>query len=939
MSTDNPAEIRLDRRQIISSPVLLGIGAAVSSSLTACTGMPEPQSGTAAADSAGAEFRLTSDGLTINSLRCSQDHLDAEYILPGEGLGNFRLKINNSEGVIWALDTATGSLPVYHAEQLPGGGIIATYTVEKLLSAECRLVPEGGTLTWTIKLINLSRSPLEILDLEVPLPIENCSPQKAPGAATILKHSFISGHGSFLYWMRSNCIGPYLALIPKKNTSLEYWTPSAADDKTVTDPYSVYIHSAAAGEIARRKGCNWRQEHTRLRLAASGSEGDAADYEFQFLWVADQEGMRDLLYENGQLDIHIVPGMTVPTDLPARIAIRSHDKIDRIETEFPDETRFRSLGKRGQFEIFEVAFSRLGENRLTVRHGGTRHTHLEFFVTEPIETLIRKRAAFITAHQIRDESKWYDGLLAEWNMDSHVQLSPDNYDLIKGWRIYAVTCDDPGLSKPAFLASKNAVLPNQAEIAALDYYIDRFVWGGLQRTEEETYTYGVYGIPDWKVNREGTGTGDRPRTEGPLHIWRPYDYPHIFLMYYSMYKVARNHTHIRTELTARDYLTRAAGTAIAMFTIPLDVIDWSAYETGFYNELVVPQIIHALKEEGLSETASTLAEHWRRKIRVFAKVQPDLFISEYSFDSTGFESTYALAHDAMKDPAAAGVTETEARTFLERQLSANLFCRGTIEPAYYILGSDLRSGGTDKYSLTYMAQMGGWAIQEYGLNEAHDPHPYLRLAYASYLSSWALINSGTPQSGYGYWFPGIENDGGAGGGFEAAPFGETWLNQPHSRGSWYYSCEIDLGFCGGVRAARTILADDPIFGRICYGGTWATNGTGIEISLKDGLRKRLSLRLDHASLDLEIETARISAQPIYISDDLSAIRLTAESDNPETHKAMLQIAGLPRGKYELHCNGRVQPFAIASTSSGPTLELELGAVSEGPRDITIQRAA
>ena len=36
---------------------------------------------------------------------------------------------------------------------------------------------------------------------------------------------------------------------------------------------------------------------------------------------------------------------------------------------------------------------------------------LEFFVTEPLENLIQKRAAFIVNNQQhRDPAKWYDGL-------------------------------------------------------------------------------------------------------------------------------------------------------------------------------------------------------------------------------------------------------------------------------------------------------------------------------------------------------------------------------------------------------------------------------------------------------------------------------------------------------------------------------------------------
>jgi hypothetical protein len=117
-------------------------------------------------------------------------------------------------------------------------------------------------------------------------------------------------------------------------------------------------------------------------------------------------------------------------------------------------------------------------------------------------------------------------------MESKVLLSPDNYDRIQSWRIYAVTCDDPGLGKPAYLAAKNAEFPVQNEVEALDYYIRNFVWGGLQQTTAEPYPYAIYGIPDWKTNRESPDPG----RNGQRHIWRIYDYPHIVLLYESMYR-------------------------------------------------------------------------------------------------------------------------------------------------------------------------------------------------------------------------------------------------------------------------------------------------------------------------------------------------------------------------------------------------------------------
>jgi hypothetical protein len=511
-------------------------------------------------------------------------------------------------------------------------------------------------------------------------------------------------------------------------------------------------------------------------------------------------------------------------------------------------------------------------------------------------------------------------------MDTHVMLGPDNYDRIRGWRIYAVTCDDPGLSKPAFLAAKNAEQPVQREVDALDYYIANFVWGGLQRTTDETFAFGIYGIPDWKTNRES----DDPGRNGRQHIWRIYDYPHITLMYFAMYRVAKQHPHIRTALAARDYLRRAFGTATAMFTVPWEVERWSAYGTGLMNELVIEQVIEALDAEGMRDEADRLRPHWERKVRTFVNERPDLFRSEYAFDTTGFETTHALAKtalriaqtqaaqgpsdDAGENPRRSTRIELEnARQFMEAQMAANIFCRGWLETAYYLLGSDIRGSGGNSYTLTYMAQMGGWGVLDYALHHAADPFPFLRLGYASFLGAWALVNSGTTASNHGYWYPGAENDGGAGGGFEPAPFGQTWLEQPHTRGSWYYSCEIDLGFCGALRCARTVIADDPLFGRFCFGGEWRQNGQLLEVLPRDGLRRRLHALLGTRRVHIETDVDRFARErAIILREDLSELRFELESGNPNAHMNRIHVAGLPAGEYRVaHGDGALASIRLS----------------------------
>jgi hypothetical protein len=202
--------------------------------------------------------------------------------------------------------------------------------------------------------------------------------------------------------------------------------------------------------------------------------------------------------------------------------------------------------------------------------------------------------------------------------------------------------------------------------------------------------------------------------------------------------------------------------------------------------------------------------------------------------------------------------------------------------------------------------MGGWSVLDYALNYADQPDWYLRLGYASYLSAWALMNTGTAESNYGYWYPGKANDGGAGGGFEPAPFGQTWLNQPHHRGPWYYSSEVDLGYSGALRTAATILADDPIFGRFCFGGDWRKTLAGLEVTPKDGVRRRFHARLGDKKLSLLFDLDRfVATHPIVVKEDLSEIRFRLESDNPAKHTTTMRLSGLAVGNYELRNGNKV----------------------------------
>src|SRR5207302_10751560 len=195
---------------------------------------------------------------------------------------------------------------------------------------------------------------------------------------------------------------------------------------------------------------------------------------------------------------------------------------------------------------------------------------------------------------------------------------------------------------------------------------------------------------------------------GRKHIWRIYNSPHVVLLYYRMYQIADRYPTLVHYLDNAEYLERAYGTAIAFFTVPMEIVKWSAYETGTYNELIIPDLIRALDENNKHEQAAILRAHWEKKAKYFINDHPYLFGSEYPFDSTGFESTHAFAKYAMNRVLKPGeslphnvatndfrrvVKYDDAAAFLEEQMRLNLACRGWLETAYYYLGSHYRGSG------------------------------------------------------------------------------------------------------------------------------------------------------------------------------------------------------------------------------------------------------
>lgn len=749
---------------------------------------------------------------------------------------------------------------------------------------------EGDLLDWTVTLRNDGSRTAEIGDLGVPLNMaERTGARGDIYTKKLLRHAFVGGHGSFVYWQRSNGAGPYLVMTPSGATKFEYF-------ESATGAFTPYVHASVSHDRAIAAGGNWRLPVSRLTVPPNGT----VTYAFRFQWAKDFAAVRDVLYKEGKLDTAVVPGMVVPVDLEAMISLRTKQKITALEPEHPASTVVQPV-KSSSPGVYRVRFSRLGENMLRVKHGDDQWTSLEFFVTEPVETVIKKRSSFlVTHHQFTDPNKWYVGAYGDWDQKNEKLRGPEDRDGLSTWLTDAN--DDAGNARPAYIASKNVFFPDQKEIESLELYISKYLWGGMQMTEKEKYPYAIYGIPNFKANRASADPG----RNGQAHVWRIYDYPHIVMLYYRMFHIAKFYPHLVKHLDAPMYLERAYRTAVAYWTVPIKVEKWSANAVGTMNEAFIPELIDTLEREGKQEWADTLRGYWESKVEQFVMKTPNLYGSEFAFDSTGFESTGAFAKYALTrdNPEFRKRVPLDAsQKFMDFQLLLNMSDRGWLEHTYYQLGSDYRGNLT--YLLSYMSQMGGWSILDYGLHFARDPTEYLRLGYASSLSSWALVNSGTAESGYGYWFPGKNNDGAAGGGFMPEPLGRAWIGKEMARGAWYYSAEQDVGYCGALRTHATVVTRDPVFGEFAYGGALTRTANGVSVIPRDGLRVRFHVVRGEQRLHLELDRDGFAReQPVVVSDSLDRVEFHLENRTSGAHSTTLSVAGLPAGTYTVTADGR-----------------------------------
>ncbi|HHV12462.1 MAG TPA: hypothetical protein GXX75_19490 [Clostridiales bacterium] len=755
------------------------------------------------------------------------------------------------------------------------------------LTETYQLNDTGDQLDWTIDIDNTSGKQIEFADIGFPLLMNSFWSQSGQDAIyeqNVARHSYVAKDGSYIFWQRPNGDGSFLVMIPQEGTSLEFKDKARYNEGTFaeSDPYweglvEYFIHSA---QISKTRAGAYLPA-TSLTLEPSEKQ----TYGFTFRWASNYSELRDILYNAGLVDAVSLPGMVIPSDMKATLAVRCKDAINSVEAQYPNETTIISKESKNGYNIYEIQFSKLGVNYITIHYGGNKETVLQYYATEPIEKLVQIQSDFLVNNQQAKTTKSYNGAYLQWSMSTSKLITYDDYPG-GGWKQWmAGGSDDLGLSPAVFLSEKNITDPDQGQIDSLEYYLKNFIWGYLQKND----TYEVY---RWYDGKDGV-----PSDTG---TWRSYNYVHVANTYYNMYQIAKRYPEMTQFRTADEYLLMCYNTLKAYFTFSM--FGNGAYEMGNMGEMNLPNILVSLQTEGHNTEYTWLLSKVNEKAdALFAQKYP--FASEMSIDTTGFETCYTLAKMYGNDE------------LVEKVTKASLASRG-VQPLWYFYGSDNRHMGESWWNLGYETQLGAWQQQDYLYNyldsDAENFDDIMRVTYGAYLGGWANINSGQISSN-------PKNYGAASWQYQSEKGTSNYNYIPNIDGWWAWSGEADLGFWGGLKTASVNIVEDDIVGLYGYGCDLNYEAGTYSITPKDGVRTRLTL-YNKNKFSVGLDKAKYTKA--VISDDLKEITITLENVTGKEYSPEITFRNLPQGDYEVFVdNAKVQD--ITSDGNEAVIDLSL----------------
>lgn len=723
---------------------------------------------------------------------------------------------------------------------LAAADITASMGQDIPLKVERRWMNESGVLGIRFTLVNTGSETVEIGGLGLPMVFDNIIKDRdldRAHAEASFVDPYIGRDAGYLQVTRLNGRGPALLVLPEKDTPLEAYRPILeAKAAPVGDIFTdrsprlqtaegFYDWTVASKGFAEKEwaaaGQQWN-EPTSFTLAP----GARRTFGLRFVTAPEIRAIEDTLVANGRPVAVGIPGYVVPTDQTASLFLKSPEKVVAIES-FPAGALTATSQHAGKgWSRYRIRANGWGRARLTIAYADGQKQTVSYFITKPLDQVMADIGHFTTTKQ------WLEGNADPFHRTPGI-LSYDreeNRILTQDPRVWvAGMSDEGGAGSWLAAAIKQLDHPDAEEVARLERLVNETILGRLQLVggphdggvKKSLFYYDPTEHPGYYDPQIDWSTWASWSKEDAADLGRSYNYPHVAIAHWVLYRLARNEQGLVTQHDWRFYLDRAYRTTVAMMR---DAPHYAQY--GQMEGDVFLDILADLKREGMTGRAGELealmkgrADHWRTLEYPFG--------SEMAWDSTGQPEVYAWMRHFGFEPQADMTREV-------------ILGYDPTIPSWGYNGNarrywDFLYGGKVSRIERQIHHYGS-ALNAVPLFDAYRENPadlhLLRVAYGGMMGG--ITN--------------IDRDGFGSAAFHAWPDMMKWDALTGDYG---------MGFYGHVIAAATYLVDDPQFGWLAFGGEMRKTGSSIYVEPRDGARRRLFIA--PAGLWITLRAGRIAS--------------------------------------------------------------------------------
>lgn len=564
-------------------------------------------------------------------------------------LGDITFRVREQGQHDWTgYSTAAKRNPVEMLENR-GAGVLSAANLSNTLPEDVPLAItryweeiDGGLLL-RFELKNITTESIEIGALGIPMIFNNILNNKhldEVHSENVFFDPYIGMDAGYLQVVRLSGEGPVLLVLPYEKTPFEAYRPLLDDPMprgiTFEGFHEWMVHSKAYAENEWKEAKQWNEPTSRVL-----APGESYTVGLKFVLASDVQSIEETLIKNHRPVAVGFPGYVLPQDVHASLFLKYDKAIQSIKVEPEGALAVHKAETTANgWSKFNVEGVKWGRARLSVFFDdGTLQT-INYKVIKPESKVVEDNGRFLTTEQWFDDENDPFGRapsVITYDYEKKEQVVQDGRAWVAG------LSDEGGAGSWLNAIMKQLVQPDPEEVAKMEDFVNRTMWGGIQYSSGE-HKYGVrkslfYYEPD--IMPEGTysdkinyNTWAAWSKEASESVGRSHNYPHVTAAHWVMYRLARNYMGLVTQRSWEWYLEKAYHTAIAM-------VEQAPYYARFgqMEGTIFILVLEDLKREGWSDQAQILEKVMRKRAEHWASLNYP-FGSEMPWDSTGQEEVY-----------------------------------------------------------------------------------------------------------------------------------------------------------------------------------------------------------------------------------------------------------------------------------------------------------